>query len=107
LAVCFAAVAPVTFIAFLNFNRYYFEPIGSFTIDDPENWVAVFSFLTAALIASRLSQKAKQGALAALDRQQELNGCIRAREGSGTKSLRSPSRAPAKRLVSPALCRGG
>jgi two-component system sensor histidine kinase KdpD len=56
----------------LTFNFFFFEPIGTFTIDDPRNWVALFSFLATSLIASRLSTLAKQRALDAVARQQDL-----------------------------------
>jgi two-component system sensor histidine kinase KdpD len=65
-----ASVASVA--ATLTFNFFFFEPIGTFTIDDPRNWIALFSFLVTALIASRLSTKAKQRALDAVARQQDL-----------------------------------
>ena len=58
--------------ATLTFNFFFFEPIGKFTIDDPRNWVALFSFLVTSLIASRLSAEAKRRALEALARQQDL-----------------------------------
>ena len=53
-----ASVASVA--ATLKFNFFFFEPIGTFTIEDPRNWVALFSFLATSLIASRLSTDAKQ-----------------------------------------------
>ena len=56
----------------LTFNFFFFEPIGTFTIADPRNWVALFSFLLTALIASRLSTEAKQKAIDAVARQQDL-----------------------------------
>jgi len=65
-----ASIASVA--ATLAFNFYFFEPIGKFTIEDPRNWVALFSFLTTSLIASRLSTEAKQQAREALARQQDV-----------------------------------
>src|SRR5215469_7561307 len=50
-----AAVASVA--ATFTFNFYFLPPIGTLTIYDPQNWVALFSFLATALIASRLSDK--------------------------------------------------
>lgn len=64
---CVASIAST-----LTFNFFFFEPIGTFTIDDPRNWVALFSFLVTSLIASRLSTEAKQRALDAVARQQDL-----------------------------------
>ena len=58
--------------ATLTFNFYFLPPVGTFTIADPQNWVAFFSFLSTSLIASRLSAKAKQRALDAIARQQDL-----------------------------------
>jgi two-component system sensor histidine kinase KdpD len=58
--------------ATLTFNYFFFPPIGAFTIHDPQNWVALLSFLATSIIASRLSAIAKQRALDAVARQQEL-----------------------------------
>ncbi len=65
-----ASVASVA--ATLTFNFYFLPPVGRFTIADPQNWVALFSFLTTALIASRLSAEAKRRALDAIARQQDV-----------------------------------
>lgn len=58
--------------ATLAFNFFFLPPIGTFTISDPQNWVALFSFLATSLIASRLSDRAKRRALDAVERQQDL-----------------------------------
>ena len=65
-----ASVASVA--ATLTFNFFFFPPVGRFTIADPQNWVALFSFLTTALIASRLSGEVKRRALDAVERKQDL-----------------------------------
>jgi two-component system sensor histidine kinase KdpD len=59
-------------LATLAFNFFFLPPIGTFTIADPQNWVALFSFLATSLIASRLSDKAKQKARYAVERQQDV-----------------------------------
>ncbi len=46
--------------------------MGRLTIADPQNWVALFSFLMTALVASRLSSEAKRRALDAIARQQDV-----------------------------------
>ena len=56
----------------LTYNFFFLPPIGRFTIADPQNWVALFSFLTTALIASRLSGEVKRRAQDAVDRKQDL-----------------------------------
>ena len=58
--------------ATLTFNFFFLPPVGRFTIADPQNWVALFSFLTTALIASHLSGEVKRRALDAVARQQDL-----------------------------------
>jgi len=58
--------------ATLTFNFFFLPPIGKFTIADPQNWVALFSFLVTALITSRLSARVKKEALDAVDRQRDI-----------------------------------
>lgn len=59
-------------LATVAFNFYFFPPVGTLTIADPHNWVALFSFLATSLIASRLSAIAKRRALDAVGRQQDV-----------------------------------
>jgi two-component system, OmpR family, sensor histidine kinase KdpD len=59
-------------LATLLFNFFFFPPVGTFTIADPQNWIALFSFLATSLIASRLSDKAKRRALEATERRQDV-----------------------------------
>lgn len=56
----------------LAFNFFFLPPAGTFTIADPQNWIAFFSFLATSLIASRLSATAKRRALDAVERQEDL-----------------------------------
>ena len=58
--------------AMLCFNFFFFPPIGTFTIADPQNWVALFAFLTTALTASQLSARLKRQRKEAQDRQREM-----------------------------------
>src|SRR5215813_15000665 len=59
-------------LATLVFNFFFLPPIGTFTIADPQNWVALSSFLATSLIASRLSAKARARASEAVERKQDL-----------------------------------
>jgi two-component system, OmpR family, sensor histidine kinase KdpD len=65
-----AALASVP--ATLVFNFFFLPPVGTFTIADPQNWVALSSFLATSLIASRLSARAKTRASEAVERQRDL-----------------------------------
>src|ERR1700690_1753116 len=42
-------------VAVLCFNYFFLPPVGTFTIQDPENWIALFAFLVTAITGSRLS----------------------------------------------------
>lgn len=59
-------------IATLAFNYYFLPPLHTFTIAEPQNWVALFAFLASAIIASRLSEKARREALNATRRRKEV-----------------------------------
>ncbi len=62
----------ISLVATALYNFYFLPPVGTFTIADPQNWLALFAFLTTAIIASRLSQKARDQTADALARQREL-----------------------------------
>ena len=59
------------------YNFFFLPPVGTFTISDPQNWLALFAFLATAIIASRLSQRARNEANDARSRQQELEVLFR------------------------------
>ncbi|MGE0592306.1 MAG: ATP-binding protein [Vicinamibacterales bacterium] len=66
-------VAVVTSIAsMLLFNFFFLPPVGTWTIADPQNWVALFVFLAVSLVASRLSHVARTRADEAVSRRDEL-----------------------------------
>src|SRR5580698_5671541 len=56
----------------LGFNLF-FLPIGTFTISDPENWVALFAFLVTAVTVSRLSTQGKHRAEEAVAGRNEIS----------------------------------
>lgn len=58
--------------AMLCFNFFFLPPVGTFTIQDPRNWVALFAFLATSLTASQLSARAKRRTNEAVERQYEL-----------------------------------
>lgn len=65
-----AVIASVA--AMLCFNYFFLPPIGRFTISDPQNWVALGTFLVTALVASHLSDRARKQTLEATGRQREM-----------------------------------
>lgn len=44
------------------FNFFYLPPVGRLSIDEPDNWIALFSFLITAVTAGQLSAHAKRRA---------------------------------------------
>lgn len=58
--------------AMLAFNYFFLPPTGTFTIADPQNWVALFAFLVTALVASQLSTRANREAEEARRRRNEV-----------------------------------
>ncbi len=66
-------VAAVTsIVAMLLFNFFFLPPLRTFTIADPQNWVALFVFLAVSLVASNLSSVARRRTEEALGRRDEL-----------------------------------
>jgi len=56
----------------LLFNYYFLPPIGTLTIADPQNWVALCVFIGVSLVASNLSSTARRQAADARLRRDEL-----------------------------------
>ena len=53
-------VAIVTSVlADLCLNYFFMPPVGTFSIADPQNWVALFTFLAVSVVASNLSTAAR------------------------------------------------
>jgi two-component system sensor histidine kinase KdpD len=66
-------VAIVTSVAaMLCLNFFFLPPVGTFTIADPQNWIALFAFLAVSLVASNLSAVAQKQTHEALSRRDEL-----------------------------------
>src|SRR6201987_6372272 len=58
--------------AMLLFNFYFLPPTGTFTIADPQNWVALFAFLFTSIMGSQLSARIRKEANASDSRRREL-----------------------------------
>ena len=59
-------------VATAAFNYFFLPPVGTFTIADTQNWVALFVFLVTAIIASQLSERARREAMDATRRRHEV-----------------------------------
>src|ERR1700756_3684697 len=58
--------------AMLLFNYFFLPPIGTFTIADPQNWVALFAFLFTSIMGSQLSARIRKEANQAHGRRREI-----------------------------------
>lgn len=68
-------LAPAVFtaiLATLAYNFFFFPPAGTFTIADPQNWIALATFLITAIVASQLADRARQQALDANRRRHDV-----------------------------------
>ena len=61
-----------SFAAVGCFNYFFLPPIRTFTVADPQNWVALIAFLATSITASHFSTQAKKRTLEAMDRQREM-----------------------------------
>ena len=66
----YAIVMAVSATVALNF--FFLPPIGTFTIADPQNWIALFAFVVIALVASNLGERARREAERAKQRRREV-----------------------------------
>jgi two-component system, OmpR family, sensor histidine kinase KdpD len=67
-----AVSVAMSVIAMVLFNYYFLPPVGKLTVADPQNWVALIAFLVVAVLASQLSNRARQQADAASARRREI-----------------------------------
>ena len=58
-------------ISALACNYFFLPPVGFFAIDDPWDWVALFTFFVTGITASQLSERARRAALDAYQRRSE------------------------------------
>ena len=63
--------------ATFTYNYYFLPPIGTLTIADPQNWVALFTFLVTSILASDLSTRARNQAAEANKRRHEVERLYR------------------------------
>jgi len=59
-------------VSVVCFNYFFLPPIRTFTIADPQNWVALIAFLATSITASHFSTQARKRTLEAMDRQREM-----------------------------------
>jgi two-component system, OmpR family, sensor histidine kinase KdpD len=65
-----ATVASVC--ALLGLNYFFLPPVGTLTIEDPQNWIALAAFMATAITASQLSERARRRAAEAEERRRDV-----------------------------------
>jgi two-component system sensor histidine kinase KdpD len=63
---------PMSLAAAVCFNFFFLPPVGKLTINDPQNWVALFAFFFTSIIASNLSERARRQTTEANRRRQDV-----------------------------------
>ncbi|MGE0812758.1 MAG: ATP-binding protein [Vicinamibacterales bacterium] len=61
----------VSVAAVLSFNFFFLPPVGTFTVADPQNWLALIAFLAVSAVASNLSTVARARTAEAISRRDE------------------------------------
>jgi two-component system, OmpR family, sensor histidine kinase KdpD len=61
----------VSAVAVLCFNFFFIPPLGTFVVAEPQNWLALISFLAVSLVASNLSAVARARTAEAVGRRDE------------------------------------
>src|SRR6201998_4614401 len=59
-------------LAMLSLNYFFLPPVGTFTVSDPQNWVALFAFLVTSITGSQLSARIRKEADESHQRRREV-----------------------------------
>jgi two-component system, OmpR family, sensor histidine kinase KdpD len=59
-------------LATISFNYFFLPPVGTLTIAEPQNWVALLAFLITAILASQLSERARRETANANQRRRDV-----------------------------------
>src|ERR1700737_4771078 len=62
----------MSLVAVIAFNYFFLPPVGTLTIADPQNWVALFAFLVTSIMGSQLSSRIRAEADEAHQRRHEV-----------------------------------
>jgi two-component system, OmpR family, sensor histidine kinase KdpD len=67
-----AVSVAMSLVAVVAFNYFFLPPVGTLTITDPQNWVALFAFLVTSIVGSQLSSRIRTEADEAHQRRREV-----------------------------------
>ncbi len=84
-------------------NYFFIPPVGSFHINDPENWIALLAFLITAMTVGQLSARAKRRAEEANAARQEVERLYRELQDSFEQASQAKALKHSERLKSALL----
>jgi K+-sensing histidine kinase KdpD len=96
-----AVVASLLSVICLNF--FYLPPVGTLTIEDPDNWIALFAFLVTAVTAGQLSARAKRRAEEANAARREVERLYQELQDTFERSSQAQALKQSERLKSALL----
>ena len=96
-----AILASLIGVVCLNF--FFLPPVGTFNINAPDNWVALFAFLVTAMTAGQLSARARRRALEADDARREVERLYKELQESFERSSYAQALKQSERLKSALL----
>jgi len=85
------------------FNFFYLPPVGRWTIDDPDNWVALFAFLVTAVTAGQLWARSKRRAEEADAGRREIERLYRKLQDAFERASHAEALRQSERLKSALL----
>src|SRR5262245_36839572 len=68
----FWVAALTSLVALFCFNFFFIPPVGTLSVADPENWVALAAFLAVSMVGSMVSSAMRERERQAIDRLQLL-----------------------------------
>ncbi|MEW6211735.1 MAG: DUF4118 domain-containing protein, partial [Acidobacteriota bacterium] len=90
-------------LGMLCFNFFFLPPVGTFTIADPENWVALSVFLITAVTVGQLSAHARRRAEESEERRREIERLYRELQEAFERASHAEALRQSERLKSALL----
>ena len=90
-------------IGVVCFNFFYLPPVGRLSIDEPDNWIALFSFLITAVTVGQLSAHAKRRAEEADSGRREIERLYRELQDAFERASHAKALEQSERLKSALL----
>jgi len=77
----------MSFAAAACYNFFFLPPYGTLTLSDPQDWITLIAFLTVGVVGARLSQRARDEAVARAEAVEEIARSEAAKENERLRTL--------------------